>query len=124
MTLSKLAKRRLMNLLTIQTSRKQSIFENIPGSSIKCQSPARIERINPPADQLEKLKKELASNKLSPSAKLNKINRLTGFCSVCRDIPTYFMIYDCGNVQKIERYCSSCLEQEKTKKYNLVMNTD
>ena len=47
---------------------------------------------------LEKLKQDLANNKFS-SAKNNKINRLTGFCSVCRDIPEFFMIYDCGDVQ-------------------------
>ena len=79
-------------------------FENVPGSTIKCTGKPRIERINALPDLLEKLKQDLANNKFS-SAKNNKINRLTGFCSVCRDIPEFFMIYDCGDVQKMERYC-------------------
>ena len=94
-----------------------SLIENVPGSTIKCTGKARIEPINPPAYLLEKLKKDLASNKFSPSAKNNKINRLTGFCSVCHGIPEYFMIYECNGAQKVERYCSSCLEKEKVRKY-------
>jgi hypothetical protein len=56
-----------------------------------------IEPLNTP-DLLQQLKKDLASNKFSPSAKQNKINRITGFCSVCHGLPEYFMIYDCNGV--------------------------
>ena len=92
-------------------------LSNIPGSTIMTTGPPRIEPINPPPDLLEQLRKDVASNKFSPSAKNNKINRLTGFCSVCHDIPEFFMIYSCNGVQKIERYCGPCLEKEKVRKY-------
>ena len=62
---------------------------------------------------MEQLKKDLGSNKFSPSAKQNKIGRLLGFCSVCGSIPEFFMIYSCDGVQKLERYCSSCLQKEE-----------
>ena len=90
----------------------QILTENIPGSSIKCTGKPRIERINSPPDQLEKLKKNIASNKLSPIAKQNKIRRLLGFCFVCGEIPEFFMIYDCNGVQKID------IEHLKTSKYD------
>ena len=93
-------------------------LSNIPGSTIKCSSSKpRIEPINTPPEILQKLRQELASNRLSPSAKLNKIRRITGFCSVCGGVPEFFMIYDCDGVSKIERYCSPCLEKEKVRKY-------
>ena len=94
-----------------------TLNENIPGSTIKCTGPPRIEPLNTP-DLQQQLKKDLASNKFSPSAKQNKINRITGFCSVCRGLPEYFMIYDCNGVSKVERYCNDCLHKEKVRKYD------
>ena len=66
---------------------------------------------------MEKLNKDLAGNKLSPSAKNNKVRALVGFCSVCGALPTHVMIYDCVGCQVLERYCSDCLEKEKDRKY-------
>ena len=77
---------------------------------------ARIERIDIPPDKLEELN-DLAINRLSPSAKRNLINRATIFCCVCHSIPEYFMIYSCDGAQKVEQYCSDCLEKEMVKKY-------
>ena len=90
-----------------------SLSETIPGSTIKCSSnKPRIERINTPPEQLEKLNKDLAGSRLSPSAKQNMIRRITGFCSNCGGLPEFFMIYDCSGVQKLERYCQKCLDNE------------
>jgi hypothetical protein len=113
-----MTKGKYYNPIPFPNSQPKTTPENVPGSTIKCTGKPRIEPINPPADLLEQLKKDLASNKLSPSARRNKIGRTTGFCSVCGGLPTHFMIYDCSGVQKLERYCSSCLEKEKDKDYN------
>ena len=112
-----MTKGKYYNPIPFPTSQPKTTPENVPGSTIKCTGKPRIERINPPPELLEKLKKDLASNKLSPSAKNNKINRVTGFCSVCHGIPEFFMIYSCDGVSKIERYCGPCLEKEKDRKY-------
>lgn len=112
-----MTKGKYYNPIPFPTSQPKTTPENVPGSTIKCTGKPRIERINPPADLLEQLKKDLASNRFSPSAKNNKINRVTGFCSVCHDIPEFFMIYSCNGAQKVERYCLSCLEKEKVRKY-------
>jgi hypothetical protein len=97
---------------------QENLPENIPGSTIKCTGKASIERINVQPELLEQLKKALASNRLSPSAKQNTMRRITGFCSVCGGLPEFFMIYDCGDSKKLERYCSSCLEKEKVRIYD------
>ena len=79
----------------------------------------RLEPINTPTELLEQLKKDIASNRFSASAKRNKIGRLLGFCSVCGTIPEFFMIYICGEgVSRLERYCGPCLEKEKTREYS------
>ena len=40
-----------------------------------CTGKPRIEPINTPPDQLEQLKKDLASNRFSPSAIQSKVNK-------------------------------------------------
>ncbi len=51
----------------------------------------------------------------SESSKIRRVHALTGDCLICRGIPDYCLIYDLGGVSKVERYCSSCLDKERTR---------
>ena len=90
-------------------------------------SPAKIIPINADKEELENLKKLLASNDSTKKEKAIMIRRITGACVTCAGISEYYLIYDLDGCSKIERYCGPCVEKEKEKKMeiaNLMSNFD
>ena len=73
-----------------------------------------------PEEQIEVQK--IMTNSYRSSTRSTKMGKICGMC-MCGSITYYdhyrddkrchFMIYDCDGCQKVERYCSSCLELEK-----------
>ena len=88
----------------------------IPGSTVTTIAPPKIIPMNLPFEKVERLKKYLAANNRYPLAQKNMQQRVSGFCLLCSGVPDFFMIYDVDAASKVERYCSSCLEEGKRKR--------
>jgi hypothetical protein len=64
-----------------------------------------ISKIEISIEQLEKLKRFLNSDKMTPMTKEKKQRELTGICFHCGDIPDYIITKHYEGVTLIERYC-------------------
>ena len=73
--------------------------------------------------KLEKFMKAYTRRFLpSPSAEatIKEINnkfleKVTGICTQCSKLAEYQVTYDCNKATLVQRYCSTCLEEEKKK---------
>ena len=77
--------------------------------------PPTISKIQISEADLEKLRKILQSNNIAPYIKIQSERRLTGVCILCGDIPDYIITRYYEGLQKIEKYCAKCLQQEQEK---------
>jgi len=78
-----------------------------------------LKRIIIPPEELEKLRRHLASKHISPHSKNAMLVNTCGKC-MCGSIPEFKLIYHHDGIRKVEKYCTKCLKeripnQEKSK---------
>jgi hypothetical protein len=73
--------------------------------------PATITKIEVSTENLDKLKRILQSKRVAEFSKVNIQRKIVGDCSICSEIPDYFVTRYYKGVTRIERYCSKCLDK-------------
>ncbi|MFI5423353.1 MAG: hypothetical protein ACHQXG_01025 [Nitrososphaerales archaeon] len=64
-----------------------------------------------PEDQLEYLINDvLNSNRYTPYHKEAIQRKITGFCCICREVPSMQVSYSLEGATRIERYCNKCIK--------------
>jgi hypothetical protein len=56
-----------------------------------------------------------ASEATIKEIKYKFLKKVTGICTHCSKLAEYQVNYDCNGASLVQRYCSSCLEEEKNK---------
>ena len=79
--------------------------------------PPRIEKIVLSPEDQKKIERIQSSRDLRELTKRTAIHRICGYCCLCGNLPEMKLIIDLGGASRIEKYCSSCLEKEKNRKY-------
>jgi hypothetical protein len=75
-----------------------------------------ISRIEVSTEDLDKLKRFLQSDRACPWTKDTKQRHIVGICSDCGDIPDFIVTRYYEGLQKIEKYCSKCMNKTIIKK--------
>ena len=73
-----------------------------------------ISKIELSTEDLDKLTRVLQSQKMSPWSKNLKQKKIVGICDDCGQVPDYIITRFYEGLSKILRYCTKCLEQEKS----------
>ena len=71
-----------------------------------------ISKIELSQSDIDKLKKVLQSPRMGPKAKDVHQRKIVGMCT-CGDIPDFIVTRYYEGMQKIEKYCAKCLQQEE-----------
>ena len=72
-----------------------------------------IRELNIPKEVLEVLQKVVSSNVMDKTkhATIRKLTNGSPCCVCTNGIPAYEVIYQLENIEKIERYCESCVNR-------------
>lgn len=75
-----------------------------------------ISKIEISSEDVEKSKRILQSNRIASFTKVTMQRRFIGICTGCGEIPDFIITRYYEGLQKIEKYCATCMEQTKQNK--------
>ena len=75
-----------------------------------------ITKIQISTEDLEKLKRTLQSNRAVSFTKVSMQRKIVDICTGCGEIPDFIITRYYEGLQKIEKYCATCMEQTKQNK--------
>ena len=78
--------------------------------------PPTITKIQISTEDLEKLKRTLQSNRAVSFTKVSMQRKIVDICTGCGEIPDFIITRYYEGLQKIEKYCATCMEQTKQNK--------
>ena len=78
--------------------------------------PPTVSKLEVQPEKLQELKRILQSQRIAPYTKIIRQRKILGICTGCGDIPDFIISRYYEGLQKIEKYCATCMEQTKRNK--------